>query len=323
MNQRSVLKLVLTLVSESPTGVAKVLSKLPEWLNQENFHLEGQEFLSNNHTAIDVFISYFGSEGTSDLNPTDIKSLLVTIWQDLNKLLTPYKVDYTIQEVTPATRRKKVFCSDMDSTIIENETLDDFARLAGIADEVEKITKLGMEGKIDFEESLSRRLALLKGVNATDFLNKTISLIKINPGADTVLATLQKNGVTTMLVSGGFHPMATVVQEQLGFDLLYCNTFDMDGHQLTGKLNGKPVTGEKKLEYFKNTLTTKGLLFENGCALGDGANDLPMIRTAGLGVAYKAKPVVKQSVCAAIEHTDLTTLLYFQGYHAEEFVKKN
>jgi phosphoserine phosphatase len=230
----------------------------------------------------------------------------------------PAKADWAI---TPAeNRRKKLLVSDMDSTIIGQECLDELADFAGLKAQVSAITERAMRGELDFAAALTERVAMLKGLNLSALDACYTQRVTLNPGAKELVATMKAHGARTLLVSGGFRFFTTRVAASAGFDTDRANTLLDDGTSLTGVV-GQPILGrEAKLAALEEEAAALGATPADAIALGDGANDLDMIRAAGLGVAYKAKPIVAAETRARIQHTDLTAALFFQGYRSEEIV---
>lgn len=219
-----------------------------------------------------------------------------------------------------ANRRKRLLISDMDSTIIGQECLDELADFAGLKAEVSAITERAMRGELDFEGALTTRVAMLKGLELSALEAAYRERITLNPGARTLTATMKAHGAHAVLVSGGFTFFTSRVADLSGFDAHRGNTLVDDGAALTGDV-GRPILGrEAKLTALDEASAAHGLTRDDALALGDGANDLDMIRAAGLGIAYRAKPIVAEQASAAISHTDLTAALFFQGYAASEFV---
>lgn len=218
-------------------------------------------------------------------------------------------------------RKKKLLVADMDSTIINVECLDELADMAGLKPQIAAITERAMRGELEFEAALKERVGMLKGLTL-DALERTyVERVRLNPGAKSLLATMRANGAHTMLVSGGFGYFTQRVAEAAGFHVERGNRLIDDGAALTGEV-GMPILGrEAKLKALEEGVAANGLTSADALAVGDGANDLAMIRKAGLGVAYHAKPVVAQAAGAAINHNDLTALLYLQGYSDDEIVK--
>ena len=220
----------------------------------------------------------------------------------------------------PEGRRKRLLISDMDSTIIGQECLDELADFAGLKAEVSAITERAMRGELDFEGALTTRVAMLKGLDLKALQDAYDARITLNTGAKTLVETMKANGAVTVLVSGGFTFFTGRVAEEAGFVAHRGNTLIDDGAALTGEV-GLPILGrEAKLSALDEVSADNGLGRADAIALGDGANDLAMIKAAGLGIAYKAKPIVAAEAHAAITHTDLHTALFFQGYHVDEFV---
>ena len=217
-------------------------------------------------------------------------------------------------------RRKRLLISDMDSTIIGQECLDELADFAGLKAEVSAITERAMRGELDFEGALTTRVAMLKGLDLKALQDAYDARITLNTGAKTLVETMKASGAVTVLVSGGFTFFTGRVAEEAGFVAHRGNTLIDDGAALTGEV-GLPILGrEAKLSALDEVSAENGLGRADAIALGDGANDLAMIKAAGLGIAYKAKPIVAAEAHAAITHTDLHTALFFQGYHVDEFV---
>ena len=228
-----------------------------------------------------------------------------------------------INLVAAEKRRKKLLVADMDSTIINVECLDELADMAGLKPRIAAITERAMRGELEFEAALKERVGMLKGLKL-DALERTYAeRVRLNPGARSLLATMRAHGAHTMLVSGGFGFFTRRVAEAAGFHAERGNTLLDDGERLTGEV-GLPILGrEAKLQALEQAVESLKIEFSESLAVGDGANDLAMIQKAGLGVAYHAKPVVAQAAAAAINHNDLTALLYLQGYDDSEIVRRD
>jgi phosphoserine phosphatase len=218
-----------------------------------------------------------------------------------------------------AGRKKRLLLADMESTIIANEMLDEIADLVGIKAKVAAITRRAMNDEIDFVGALKERVALLKDKPAS-LLEEAGKRIRITPGAKELVSTMRANGATTALVSGGFSVYSVRIREELGFDLDFANELVISRDKIAGTVREPIKTGDNKLE----TLTR--LAAECGCplaltlAVGDGSNDLPMLGAAGLGIAFHGQPHIAPRARHRVDHADLTTLLYAQGYRRDEFV---
>ncbi len=231
--------------------------------------------------------------------------------------LTGRTVDVCVQPVEG--RRKRLLVADMDSTIIGCECIDELADFAGVKAEVAEITERAMRGELAFEGALRERVGKLKGLALTALQACYDERVRLNPGAEILVKTMAGKGARCVLVSGGFTFFTGRVAKAAGFHADQANTLIEDGAALAGTV-GEPILGrEAKLAALQAEAAALGLTPADALAIGDGANDLAMIEAAGLGVAYRAKPVVAAQADARVDHADLTAMLYFQGYRAEEF----
>jgi phosphoserine phosphatase len=247
--------------------------------------------------------------------PSDLREL--NAWLQDQTARAP--IDWARTPNAPS-RRKRLLISDMDSTIIGQECLDELADFAGLKAEVSAITERAMRGELNFEEALTTRVAMLRGLKLSALQDCYAQRVTLNPGARTLVATMKANGARCVLVSGGFSFFTSRVAAACGFDADRANTLVDDGAMLTGAV-GQPILGrEAKLAALNQEAAAIGGAPADAIAMGDGANDLAMIKAAGLGVAYKAKPIVAAETHARIEHTDLTAALFFQGYREDEVV---
>jgi phosphoserine phosphatase len=223
--------------------------------------------------------------------------------------------------VPAAGRAKKLLVADMESTMIENEMLDELADFLGIRETIAGITARAMNGELDFATALTERVALLKDLPVAK-LDEAARRIRYTPGGATLVATMKKNGATCALVSGGFTYFTAMVRKALGFDLDAANVLKHDGRTLAGAVEPPILGKEAKLATLDRLCVERGLAIADTLTAGDGANDLPMLKAAGLGVAFHAKPIVAAEVPTRITHGDLTALLYLQGYRRSDFVEK-
>ena len=216
-----------------------------------------------------------------------------------------------------AGRRKRLLVADMESTIIANEMLDELADLLVLGKGIAEITRRAMNGEIDFAAALRERVGLLRGAPA-GVLDAAAARIRVTPGARELVATMRAHGATAALVSGGFRTFTSRIGSELGFDIDMANELVVSDGHLAGTVQ-EPILGrEAKLDALKTLAAQHGLTLADTLAVGDGANDLPMIEAAGMGIAYHAKPVVIERARHRIDHTDLSALLYIQGYRREE-----
>ena len=229
------------------------------------------------------------------------------------------EIDWCLQENTP-TRRKSMLIADMDSTMITVECVDELADYVGAKQQVSEITEAAMRGDLDFDSALRERVALLKGMAVDDLEKCYNERVKIMPGARTLVGTMVKNGGFTALVSGGFTFFTEKVSRQIGFQENRANILETEADKLTGTV-AEPICGAAaKLEALNDYCRQLSIDTSAVLAVGDGANDIPMIQAAGLGVAYHAKPKTAAAVHASVRNGDLTTLLFYQGYRESEFI---
>lgn len=233
-------------------------------------------------------------------------------------LIAALPIDYAFQ--TDKNRRKKLLIADMDSTMIGQECIDELADFVGIKDKVSEITERAMLGELEFNAALKERVMLLKGMPKTALQAAFEQKINLNVGARTLVQTMKANGAYTALVSGGFTFFTGQVQAQTGFDTTRANILNFVDDELDGTV-GEPILGQQaKLDSMIEFCDMREIELSDALAVGDGANDLAMVTKAGLGVAYHAKPIVASQAKVAINHCDLTALLYLQGYKSSEFV---
>jgi phosphoserine phosphatase len=226
-------------------------------------------------------------------------------------------VDFCLQKAEG--RRKKILIADMDSTIITSETLDELAALAGFGPQIAAITKRSMLGEIDFTAAIHERVAMLAGMDIAIF-RQTLAAVRLSPGAEILVRTMTAHGAHAALVSGGFENFTGPVAKMAGFDEHHSNRFEIEDDRLTGRVH-EPVLGpDAKLETLQELCSKRGLVLSDALAIGDGANDVPMIRAAGLGIAYRGKPIAREAATARIDHAGLTAALFMQGYRQSDFV---
>ena len=230
---------------------------------------------------------------------------------DLLNLPTP-GLDVSFQKDDIYRRSRRLICFDMDSTLVHAECIDELAERAGVGDQVKAITESAMRGEIDFRESFTRRVALLKGLDAS-VMEDIARKLPYNEGLERMMSVLKTVGYKTAILSGGFTYFGKYLQQKFGFDYVYANDLEIEDGKLTGRYLGDIVDGNRKADLLKLLCQVEGINLAQAVAVGDGANDLPMISLAGLGIAYHAKPKVKANASQSISSIGLEGVLYFLG----------
>ncbi|HEX3939645.1 MAG TPA: phosphoserine phosphatase SerB [Xanthobacteraceae bacterium] len=255
-----------------------------------------------------------------NVEPGEETPLLKDLAADLRDIIGAEPIDVVVQPQD--NRRKKLLVADMDSTMIGQECIDELADYAGVKREVADITARAMRGELDFAPALRERVALLKGLPAAIIDTVLAERIRLTPGGPTLVATMRAHGAYSCVVSGGFTAFTASLAAAMGFDEQRANTLLVDAKGLLTGQVAEPIVGrDAKRDALIELRGRLRLDPADTLAVGDGANDLPMIAAAGLGVAFHGKPVLRQAAAACIDHGDLTALLYAQGYRREEFVK--
>lgn len=235
----------------------------------------------------------------------------------LNDILRSRPIDFAVHAA--AGRRKTLLVADMESTIIRQELLIELGKRAGVSDRIAGITERAMLGEIDFADALRERVALLAGLS-TGRLAEVRDEIALMPGARTLVATMRGHGARAVLVTGGFAEFAEPVGAACGFDEIHCNRLDIRDGRLTGRLSGPIIDADGKRAQLARACAAMGGTLDAAVAVGDGANDIPMLRAAGMGVAYRGKPAVRAAARYHVDHADLTAILHYQGYRDRDFI---
>lgn len=232
--------------------------------------------------------------------------------QDLSELSDSLQIDVAFQQDSMYRKNRRLVCFDMDSTLIETEVIDELAKRAGVGDRVAAITERAMRGELDFNESFRERVALLKGLDE-QVLADIAQDLPITEGAEALINGLRHLGYKTAILSGGFTYFGHYLQKRLGIDYVFANELDIENGQVTGRVSGTIIDGQEKARLLSMLAEQQKISLEQVVAVGDGANDLPMLSKAGLGVAFKAKPMVKAEAKQSISNVGLDSLLYLIG----------
>ncbi len=305
-------RFIITLLSRKLTAVQ--LAKVTGLISDQGLNIDVISRLSgriplNNGKGHPKSVAEFSVRGT----PRDLEKMKTAFIEISGET----GVDIAFQEDNIFRRNRRLVCFDMDSTLIQAEVIDELARKAGVYEEVSAITEAAMRGEIDFIDSFKKRIALLKGLDES-VMKEVADNLPLTEGAERLFHTLKKYGYRTAILSGGFTYFGNFLKAKLNIDYVFANELEVHNGQLTGRHVGEIIDGEKKAELLKLIAFKEDIHLEQVIAVGDGSNDLPMLRLAGLGIAFHAKPKVKASAKHAISTIGLDAILYLLGFRDRE-----
>ncbi|PJF05078.1 phosphoserine phosphatase SerB [Acinetobacter seifertii] len=300
----------------APELTAAHLQAVTQIVSSQGFNIEtvtrlsGRVDIEKDSTLPRRACVQFGLSSGPTLDAQAMRAACLLLSSELN-------IDVAVQEDNAYRRNRRLVCFDMDSTLIEQEVIDELAIEAGVGAQVAEITERAMQGELDFQQSFRARVALLKGLDAA-VLPKVAERLTITEGAERLISTLKALGYKTAILSGGFQYFAEYLQGKLGIDEVHANVLDVQDGVVTGEVKGVIVDGARKAELLRELANKLDISLEQAMAVGDGANDLPMLAIAGLGVAYRAKPLVRQNANQAISSVGLDGVLYLLGMHDKD-----
>lgn len=290
---------------------AEQISEVAKVISEKNLNIDSIKRLTGRTSLVKEEEYPRASIQLSIRGKLDDKSEFTSKFMEISRELD---VDIAFQEDSMFRRNRRLVCFDMDSTLIQTEVIDELAERAGVGEHVKAITESAMQGEIDFNESFKQRMKLLEGLSE-NVLQEVAEKLPITKGARRLIDTLHYYGYKTAILSGGFTYFGHYLQEKLDIDFVYANQLEIKEGKLTGNYLGDIVNGSKKAEYLKKLADNMGIDIGQTIAVGDGANDLEMLNLAGLGIAFHAKPTVKDNAQSSISSIGLDGVLYLLGYH--------
>lgn len=300
---------ILTLLARKIT--AEHLAALTKLIADQGLNIDGLQRLSGRVSLEDEQTDARGKacvEFSVRGEPRNVDAMR----SEFLRLAGELGVDIAFQKDNAFRRNRRLVCFDMDSTLIEHEVIDELAKAAGVGEQVAEITERAMQGELDFIQSFEARVALLKGLDAS-VLESIAQSLKLTEGAEHLMRTLKALGYKTAILSGGFTYFGEYLQQKLGIDYVHANALEIEHGKVTGRVVGRVVDGQRKAELLREIAASEGVNLEQVIAVGDGANDLPMLSIAGLGIAFRAKPLVKANAKQAISTLGLDGILYLLG----------
>jgi phosphoserine phosphatase len=288
---------------------AEQLAKISAAISNHAFNVDRIERLSG---RLSLTAQVENANACIELEISGVNDASTGLRAALMDLTHVFDIDIAFQRESIYRRNRRLFVFDMDSTLIRAEVIDELAKLHGAGDQVSAITALAMRGELDFKQSFTRRIALLRGLSA-DRVQNVLHSIPLADGAQRLIATLKRLGYKTAILSGGFTFFGKHLQSRLGIDYVFANELEIQDGVVTGRVASEIVDGKKKAELLEMIAQRENISLDQVVAVGDGANDLPMLNVAGMGIAFHAKPLVRQSANHAVSHLGLDSLLYLIG----------
>jgi len=288
---------------------AEQLARVSGAISQHAFNIDRIERLSG---RLSLSGRTEGTQACIELEISGSRDSSTALRAELMDLTHQFEVDIAFQRESVYRRNRRLFVFDMDSTLIQAEVIDELAKLHGVGSQVSAITESAMRGELDFKQSFTRRVSLLRGLPAQR-LQEVLHSIKLAEGAERLIATLRMLGYKTAILSGGFTFFGQHLRERLGIDYVFANELEIQNGLVTGRVVAEVVDGKKKAELVERIAAQENIALDQVVAVGDGANDLPMLNLAGMGIAFHAKPLVRRSANHAVSHLGLDSILYLIG----------